>query len=81
VLDRPPLELHVLGILKANLAVNHVSRRVISGLRVAEAALRAHVVPKGNLGLSGDHRHASFLRARLQRGVETAASTIKVPRL
>jgi hypothetical protein len=67
MVNRPALKLHLLSVLKAYLAINHVSGRMISGLSIAYTALRTRIVPELDIGLPGDYFHSSNLLAFCQR--------------
>jgi hypothetical protein len=53
----PALEFSLIAILKADLAVGHMRRRIISGVSISHPALRASIMPKRNFGLFGYDFH------------------------
>jgi len=57
----PALEFHLLAVLEADLAINHVRGGVVSRFAVTNPALRACIVPKLNFGLFGDEFHGFIL--------------------
>jgi hypothetical protein len=65
----PTLELHVLVVLEANLAIRHVSRGVVPGFSVPHPALGADIVPEEDVRLLGGHRHQTLLPTRVQGGI------------
>jgi hypothetical protein len=75
----PTLEDHLLALLKANLAIDHVCGGVVSSVAITDPALRACIVPKLNFSLFGDQFHRLYLLGCPAIGTELERSLYGIP--
>jgi len=75
----PTLEGHLLALLEANLAIDHVCGGVVSGVAIIDPALRASIVPKLNFSLFGGQFHRLYLLGCSANGTELERLLYGIP--